>query len=29
MLALRERFETITCGGDPAFDHWLSYVEGA
>jgi len=28
-LALRERFETITRGGDSAFDHWLSYVEGA
>jgi branched-chain amino acid aminotransferase len=28
-LALRERFETITRGGDAAFDHWLTYVEGA
>ena len=28
-LALRERFETITRGGDAAFDQWLSYVEGA
>jgi branched-chain amino acid aminotransferase len=28
-LALRERFQTITRGGDPAFDHWLTYVEGA
>ncbi len=28
-LVLRERFETITAGGDPAFDHWLTYVEGA
>jgi hypothetical protein len=23
------RFETITRGGDAAFDHWLTYVEGA
>ena len=28
-LALRERFDTITRGGDAAFDHWLTYVEGA
>ena len=28
-LALRERFETITRGDDPAFEHWLTYVEGA
>jgi branched-chain amino acid aminotransferase len=28
-LALRERFETITRGGDAAYDHWLTYVEGA
>ena len=28
-LALRERFETILRGGDAAFDHWLTYVEGA
>ncbi len=28
-LALRERFETITRGADAAFDHWLTYVEGA
>jgi branched-chain amino acid aminotransferase len=28
-LALRERFETITRGGDAAFDHWLTYLEGA
>jgi branched-chain amino acid aminotransferase len=28
-LALRKRFETIICGRDAAFDHWLSYVEGA
>ena len=28
-LALRERFETIIRGGDAAFDHWLTYVEGA
>ena len=28
-LALRERFEAITRGGDAAFDHWLTYVEGA
>ena len=28
-LALRERFEKIICGRDAAFDHWLSYVEGA
>jgi branched-chain amino acid aminotransferase len=28
-LALRERFETMTRGGDAAFDHWLTYVEGA
>jgi branched-chain amino acid aminotransferase len=28
-LALRERFETIICGGDAAFDHWLTYVEDA
>jgi branched-chain amino acid aminotransferase len=27
-LALQERFKTITCGGDAAFDHWLTYVEG-
>jgi branched-chain amino acid aminotransferase len=24
--ALRERFEAITRGGDPAFAHWLTYV---
>jgi branched-chain amino acid aminotransferase len=28
-LALRERFEKITHGGDPDFDHWLTYVEGS
>jgi branched-chain amino acid aminotransferase len=28
-LALRERFETITQGGDAEFDRWLTYVEGA
>jgi branched-chain amino acid aminotransferase len=28
-IALRERFEAITCGGDAEFDHWLTYVEGA
>ena len=28
-LALQERFETILRGGDAAFDHWLTYVEGA
>jgi branched-chain amino acid aminotransferase len=27
--ALRERFEKITHGGDPDFDHWLTYVEGS
>jgi len=26
--ALRERFETITRGGDPAFDHWFTHVDG-
>jgi branched-chain amino acid aminotransferase len=26
--ALRERFATITGGGDPAFAHWLTYVDG-
>ncbi len=24
--ALRERFDQIVSGGDPAFDHWLTYV---
>jgi len=28
-LTLQERFETITRGGDAAYDHWLTYVEGA
>jgi len=28
-LALQERFETIIRGGDAAYDHWLTYVEGA
>jgi branched-chain amino acid aminotransferase len=28
-LALRARLEAITRGGDTAFDHWLTYVEGA
>ena len=27
--ALRERFETISRGGDPDFDHWLTYVDGS
>jgi branched-chain amino acid aminotransferase len=27
--ALRERFDAIIRGGDPAFDHWLTYVGGA
>ncbi len=26
-LHLRERFGRIVAGGDPAFDHWLTYVE--
>jgi branched-chain amino acid aminotransferase len=26
---LRERFDAIIRGGDPAFDHWLTYVDGA
>jgi len=26
-LVLRERFETIVAGGEPVFDHWLTYVE--
>jgi len=25
-LALRQRFETITRGGDSGFEHWLTYV---
>ena len=25
-LRLRERFEQLVSGSDPAFDHWLSYV---
>jgi branched-chain amino acid aminotransferase len=28
-LALKERFAKITRGGDPAFEHWLTYVAGA
>ncbi len=24
--ALKERFEAVTSGDDPAFDHWLTYV---
>jgi len=28
-LALRQRFETITRGGDTGFEHWLTYVEGS
>ncbi len=24
--ALRERFEAVTSGREPAFDHWLTYV---
>jgi branched-chain amino acid aminotransferase len=28
-MALRERFQKITHGGDPDFDHWLTYVEGS
>jgi branched-chain amino acid aminotransferase len=27
--AMRDRFETITRGGDPDFDHWLTYVDGS
>jgi branched-chain amino acid aminotransferase len=26
-LALQERFESIVHGGDPAFDHWLTYLD--
>lgn len=28
-LALKQRFETIIRGADPAFEHWLTYVESA
>jgi len=28
-LRLRERFEAAAHGRDPAFEHWLTYVEGA
>jgi branched-chain amino acid aminotransferase len=28
-MALRDRFEKITRGGDPDFDFWLTYVEGS
>ena len=27
--ALRDRFEAITRGEDPAFEHWLTHVEGS
>jgi len=26
--ALRERFEQVVAGGEPAFEHWLTYVNG-
>jgi branched-chain amino acid aminotransferase len=27
-MRLRERFEQVISGGDPAFDHWLTWVDG-